>query len=128
MSNPCLEGAPPGLAAGIEEFNRGEYFECHETLEMLWRAEPRAVRLLYQGILQVGVALLKVRRRQYRAATILLKRGMGYLRPFAPACQGVNVVALLAAAERCEVEIKRLGPERLGEFDWSLAPRIDFGF
>ena len=37
----CLEPPPPGLLAGIEEFNRGEFFECHETLEELWMAEPR---------------------------------------------------------------------------------------
>lgn len=127
LFEPCVETAPPGLVAGIEEFNRGEYFECHETLELLWRAEPRTVRQLYQGILQVGVALYKVQRGQYRGATILIDRGMDYLRPFVPACQGVDVVSLLAAAERCREEIRRLGPEGLEAFDWALAPRIGIG-
>ena len=40
---------------GIEEFNRGEFYECHEYLEEAWMQEPRRVRFLYQGILQVGV-------------------------------------------------------------------------
>lgn len=127
MSGPCTESLPPALAAGIDEFNRGEYFECHETLELLWRAESRPVRRLYQGILQVGVALYKVRRGRYRSALLLLERGMAYLRPFAPACQGVDVAALLAAAARCRAEIERLGPERLSDFNWSLAPRIELG-
>ena len=52
----CQDLPPPQLLEGVEQFNRGEYFEQHETLELLWRAETRSVRRLYQGILQVGVA------------------------------------------------------------------------
>ncbi len=55
------EPPPPALLAGIEQFNAGEYWECHETLETLWRAEPRPVRDLYQGILQIGVAFHHLR-------------------------------------------------------------------
>jgi len=32
------------LLEGIAQFNRGEYFKQHETLEILWRAEARPVR------------------------------------------------------------------------------------
>ena len=53
----CPDVPPAALRTGIEQFNRGEYFECHETLEALWLAEPTSLRRLYQGILQVGVAL-----------------------------------------------------------------------
>ena len=42
----CDESPPPRLLEGIAQFNRGEYFEQHETLELLWRAEPRTVRHL----------------------------------------------------------------------------------
>ena len=35
-SDPCLELPPPALLTGIEEFNRAEFFECHETLEEIW--------------------------------------------------------------------------------------------
>ena len=33
------EPPPPALLHGIEQFNAGEYWECHETLEGLWIAE-----------------------------------------------------------------------------------------
>ena len=82
---------PAALRAGIEQFNRGEYFECHETLEALWLAEPTPLRRLYQGILQVGVALHHLRAGNYRGASGLLARGIGYLEPFAPCCLGVDV-------------------------------------
>jgi len=48
-SDACLEAASPAFLEGVEEFNRGEFYECHETLEALWLAEPRPIRGLYQG-------------------------------------------------------------------------------
>ena len=112
------------MRRGVEQFNRGEFFEQHETLEDLWRDEPRPVRLLYQGILQIGVALHHVRRRNHHGAVYMLTRGANYLRPFAPACQGVDVADLLAHAARILDAVQRLGPDRLDAFDWSLAPRV----
>ena len=44
--DPCSEPLPEGAMRGIEEFNRGQYFEQHETLELVWRAENRTVRNL----------------------------------------------------------------------------------
>ena len=49
----CHELPPPQLLEGVEQFNRGKYFEQHETLEVLWRVETRPVRRLYQGIFQI---------------------------------------------------------------------------
>ena len=120
----CAEPPPRLLLDGIAQFNRGEYFEQHETLEILWRAEHRPVRQLYQGILQIGVAFLHLRRRNYHGASYMLTRGSAYLTPFAPACQTVDVAALLDAAAAALGEVERLGPARLHEFDWELAPTV----
>ncbi len=121
----CADPPPAALLVGIAQFNRGEYFECHETLEALWLAEPTPLRRLYQGILQVGVGLHHLRGGNYRGAAGLLARGTAYLEPFAPRCLGVDVAGLLAAARRCQAAVAALGPQRLDEFDWRLAPRID---
>ena len=120
----CREPAPVLLLQGIEEFNRGEYFEQHETLERLWREETREIRRLYQGILQIGVAFHHLRRLNHHGAVYMLTRGPNYLRPFAPECQGIDVAALLDAAARALAEVERLGPARLNEFDWTLAPTV----
>ncbi len=125
-SRDCASGPPPELAAGIAEFNRGEFFECHETLEALWMAERRPVRELYQGILQVGVAFHHLRHGNYRGASGLLAKGLAHLRPFAPACLGVDVAALIADAERCQVVLAALGPARIGEFDRGLIPQVRY--
>lgn len=120
----CDEPPPRLLLDGIEQFNRGEYFEQHETLEILWRAEPRPVRRLYQGILQIGVAFHHLRRGNYHGVVYMLTRGSMYLKPFTPACQRVNVGALLDAAARSLTLVEQLGPDRLHEFDWAVAPTV----
>jgi predicted metal-dependent hydrolase len=122
----CDEPPPPQLVDGIDQFNRGEYFEQHETLELLWRAERRDIRHLYQGILQVGVALYQLRRLNHHGTVYLLTRGPRYLAPFAPRCQRVDVQALIDDAAVALREVERLGPTRLAEFDWSLAPKVRF--
>ena len=121
---PCDETPPRLLLEGIEQFNRGEFFEQHETLELLWRAEQRDVRRLYQGILQIGVAFHHLRRFNHHGTVYMLTRGAAYLEPFAPCCQRVDVDALLLAAAAALREVERLGPARLGEFDWSLVPKV----
>jgi predicted metal-dependent hydrolase len=121
---PCDEAPPPLLLEGIAQFNRGEYFEQHETLELLWRAERRDVRRLYQGILQIGVAFHHLRRCNHHGTVYMLTRGPRYLAPLAPRCQGVDVAALVEAAARALAEVERLGPDRLHEFDWRLAPKV----
>jgi len=123
--SPCDEPPPPKLIEGIAQFNRGEYFEQHETLELLWRAERRDVRRLYQGILQIGVAFHHLRRRNHHGTVYMLTRGAGYLAPFAPRCRGVNVERLLKDAAAALAEVERLGPQRLAEFDWRLAPKVE---
>src|ERR1700694_3256788 len=120
----CQESPPALLLMGIAQFNCGEYFAQHETLELLWRAEPRDVRRLYQGILQIGVAFHHLRRLNHHGTVYMLTRGAGYLAPFAPCCQRVDVDALLSAAAAALSEVERLGPERLGEFDWRLVPKV----
>ena len=120
----CGEPPPRALLEGIAQFNRGEYFEQHETLELLWRAEPRDIRYLYQGILQIGVAFHHLRRLNHHGAVYMLRRGANYLQPFAPTCQRVDVAALLRDAAAALREVERLGASRLAEFDWTLAPQV----
>ena len=120
----CDEASPPLLLKGIAQFNRGEYFEQHETLELLWRAEPREVRRLYQGILQIGVAFHHLRRLNHHGTVYMLTRGPRYLAPFAPHCQGVDVQRLVDDAAAALAEVERLGPDRLDRFDWRLAPTV----
>ena len=108
----------------MEQFNAGDYYGCHETLEDLWVAENRPVRRLYQGILQVGVAFHHLQQGNERGALSLLKRGPALLRPFAPACLGLDIAGLIEGARRVEETIERFGGEKTRELGPELFPRI----
>jgi uncharacterized protein len=117
----------PELALkGIEEFNRGEYFECHEYLEEAWMQEPRRIRFLYQGILQVGVGFYHQQNGNWRGATGVLRNGIERLREFEPEAMGIDVARLVRESERCLEELERLGRERVREFDTSKVPKVEY--
>jgi hypothetical protein len=120
----CAAPPPDLLRRGVEQFNRGEYFEQHETLETLWRAETDDVRYLYQGILLVGVGLYHLRRNNYHGAVAKLETGVRLLQWFRPACQGVDVDALIADATRVRDLIVALGRERLADLAPALIPAV----
>ncbi len=124
------EGTPEGLPdlalKGIEEFNGGEFYECHEYLEEAWMQEPRRVRFLYQGILQVGVGFYHLQNGNWRGATGLLRNGTQRLREFEPETLGIDVARLVRESERCLEELEALGRERVGEFDASKIPKVEW--
>ena len=121
---PCRESPPPELRAGIEEFNAGLYFECHETLEELWMARAGPDRWLYQGILQIGVSLHHLRRRNWVGAVNLMERGLHLLSAYPDRCQGIEVSALRRSSEQILRYLISEGRSGVEEFDWKLAPQI----
>lgn len=120
----CAEAPPEELLRGIAEFNAGEWFACHDTLEELWAGERRTVKYLYQGILHVAVALHHWREGNFRGAVLLLGSAGKLLARVTPSCQGVDVATLLKEAGRVREALERLGEERMEELDPVLIPRI----
>ena len=120
----CADDPPAGLLEGIAQFNAGDYWACHETLEELWRIEPDHIRYLYQGLLQVGVGCYHLRRGNWRGAVNKLRSGLAYLAPSAPRCQGVDVARLRVEAGAVLTALDALGPHRLAEYDARALPRV----
>src|SRR5215218_8663872 len=118
------EKLPELALKGIEEFNRGEFYECHEYLEEAWMQEPRRVRFLYQGILQVGVGFYHQQNSNWRGATGLIRNGTARLREFEPVTLGIDVAKLVRECERCLQELEDLGREQVREFDQSIVPKV----
>ena len=117
---------PDLVLEGIEEFNRGEFFECHEYLEEAWMQESGRVRYLYQGILQVGVGFYHLQNGNWRGATGLLRNGTTRLKEFEPVTLGVDVTKLVRESERCLQQLETLGRNRIHEFDKSHIPKVKY--
>ncbi len=122
----CQDTPPPLLLEGLKLFNQGKYFECHEVIEDAWLQEKMPVRLMYQGILQIGVACYHVQKKNWRGAMKVLERGVPKTGRFAPRCMGINISKLLDDAEAIRQELMRLGPGWRGEFDERFFPTIEF--
>jgi hypothetical protein len=117
--------SPSGeLLQAFGEFNRGDWFACHETLEDLWVGTDGEMRDFYQGLLQLAVALHHWRNGNFGGTVSLLESGCAYLRRVRPVCQRIEVEALVLAAGRLREELTALGPERMADVDPALIPRL----
>jgi predicted metal-dependent hydrolase len=127
LAEACATPAPPELRKAVDEFNRGQFFEQHETLELLWRGTPDEIRHLYEGILQIGVAMHHLfANRNFHGAAVKLDHGIRLLEAFPPVCQEIDIARFLEDARAARARLVELGPERLSGFDPRRAPRVHF--
>ena len=103
----------PSLQRGVDEFNQGEFYACHDTLEAVWMAAENAEKPFYQGILQISVAFYHLGNLNWRGGAILLGEGMSRLRKFEPDHEQVNVEALVDEAVEWLELVQEAGPEGL---------------
>lgn len=111
-SAACAEPLPPEAEEAIRLFNAGEFYKQHDLFEVLWQNEPRPIRNLYQGILQIGVGYFQITRGNMRGGLKMLKRGLRWLDTLPDHCRGVDVAALKADAAHVEQALKRGGIEQ----------------
>ncbi len=126
LDSLCDTSLPPQAAEGLRLFNVGKYFEAHEALEEAWNEEREKVRNLYQGILQIAVVYLHITRGNYHGAVKVYDRSQKWLKDWPETCRGVKVDQLRRDAEMVINEVKRLGPERISEFDHSLLKPVQW--
>lgn len=88
---------------GIELFNTGRFYDCHEAFEEIWRSTTPEPRDLFQGLIQVAVGLHHyLENGNASAGRRVLRRGMARLRPLGGVCCGLDVAGLLEEAARWE--------------------------
>lgn len=108
------------IARGIELFDAGEYFACHETFEEVWRSTDPQPRDLWQGLIQVAVGLHHaLDRGRPEVGRRVLAKGRRRLAGLPSPCAGIDVAALLAAVGKWERWLAAPAGER------PPRPRID---
>ena len=126
LHETCQEPLSAKAIKGLELFNEGHYFECHEELEDAWNEDSSPGRELYRGILQVGVAYLQIERGNYRGAIKMLLRVRQWLDPLPPVCRGINIAQLRADVQAVHDTLLELGADRLSEFDLSSFQKVKY--
>jgi hypothetical protein len=126
IETACQEPLSALARQGIEKFNAGQYYKCHDDLEEAWMLDSTPGRNLYRSILQVGIALYQIERKNYRGAVKMLLRVRQWLEPLPDVCRDVNVAKLRQNAQTIHNELINLGEENLGEFNWDLVEPIEY--
>ncbi|PSN13915.1 DUF309 domain-containing protein [filamentous cyanobacterium CCP5] len=103
------------LRRGIEQFNTGQYYHCHDTLEAIWMVASMTEKPFYQGILQIAVGLHHLGNQNWRGAVTLLGEGINRLYGYEPSYRQVHVSQLIDQALDWLSTIQSLGPERVQE-------------
>ncbi|MDZ8089882.1 MAG: DUF309 domain-containing protein [Nostoc sp. DedQUE12b] len=120
---------PQEFWQGVEQFNSGQFYACHDTLEALWIEASEPEKSFYQGILQIAVALYHLENRNWRGAVILLGEGSNRLRRYPSSYGGVDVDELLSESAVLLTNLQQIGPDKiaagdLGENQVLSLPRI----
>ncbi len=126
LAQQCAAPPPPLVLRGLREFNRREFYECHETLEEAWMAESGPVRDLYRVILQVSVAYYHITNENYNGAIKMFLRAVQWFAPLPDSCQGIDIAALRENVTAVRAHLEALGPDRIRDFDRTLLKPIRY--
>jgi uncharacterized protein len=123
------ETMPQEFWQGVEQFNSGQFYACHDTLEALWIEATEPEKTLYQGILQIAVALYHLGNCNWRGAVILLGEGSNRLRRYPSSYGGIDLDELLDQSVALLKLLQEMGPDKitggdLGENQTLLIPKI----
>ncbi|MEB3358694.1 MAG: DUF309 domain-containing protein [Synechococcales bacterium] len=120
--------APAEFWCGVEQFNQGEFYACHDTLEEIWLTAIDPQKSFYQGILQIAVALYHLTNHNWQGSVTLLGSGIRRLSPYVPDYMDVDVAHLIHQSQGLLTHLQTIGPEAIapspdGSSPLPLAPQ-----
>jgi uncharacterized protein len=118
-----MEELPLSFWQGVEEFQQGQFYACHDTLEALWIEAQEPHKTFFQGILQIAVACYHLGNQNWRGAVILLGEGIRRLSPYQPDYASLDINYFLDTASTLLSCLQTAGPERVGEYSVLVQPQ-----
>ena len=76
MARPSRADEKRKFQEGFERFNRGQFFEAHESWEEIWLHAPKHEKPFLQGIIQVAAAFHHYQRSNSEGCESLLAEGL----------------------------------------------------
>lgn len=107
---------PEAFWQGVREFNRGEYYACHDTLEALWMVASEPPKSLYQGILQIAVACYHLGNQNWLGAVTLLGEGTRRLQSYEPTYAQLDIKRLVVDGTTLLTQLQESGAGQLHLF------------
>ena len=97
---------------GVDQLNRGEFYEAHESWEEVWRSTRPEPRSFLQGLIQVAAAVHMIRDlHRERGPRQTFAKARERLEPYAPTTCGLDVNDLLRQIGRWQEWLERSGEE-----------------
>jgi predicted metal-dependent hydrolase len=118
----------PRFKKGLELFNEGEYFECHEVIEGLWLETPPEdpYRDLYKGVIQAAAAIYQFDRGILSGAVALFKTSVNYLENYKPNALGLDVERLVEDMKACFGPLEDWDRKKKISLQKKLLPQLHF--
>lgn len=88
----------PQFQQGLAEFQSGEYYRCHDSLEAVWLETLESEKTFVQGILQISVACYHLTNGNQKGCMILLGEGIKRLKSYLPDYEEVDVKTLVQSS------------------------------
>lgn len=123
------ETPPAAFAEAIAQFNSWRFYDCHETLEDIWRetgpkGDGTTLANFYQGLIKAAAGYHHLLRGNYNGVLKVLGDVPRLLAPYRPETMGVDVEGLVTSVESTLSRLADLGPDRLKQFDQGTIPEI----
>jgi len=109
---------PEEFWQGVEQFNQGQFYACHDTLEALWMEATEPEKTFYQGVLQIAVGLYHLGNGNWHGAVILLGEGIKRLDKYPGAYSGIDVDELIISSADLLKTLQQAGAEKVST--WQL--------
>ena len=103
---------------GVEQFNQGQFYACHDTLEALWMEAIEPEKTFYQGVLQIAVGLYHLGNSNWHGAVILLGEGIKRLDKYPGTYGGIDVDELIISSADLLKTLQQAGAEKVST--WQL--------
>ncbi|MGF1496437.1 MAG: DUF309 domain-containing protein [Elainellaceae cyanobacterium] len=117
--------APMEFWRGVDQFNQGEFYACHDTLEEIWLTAMEPQKTFYQGILQIAVALYHLTNHNWRGSVTLLGDGLRRLRRYEPDYMDVDVARLVYQSQALLLRLQETEPEAIASLAEAMMHSTD---
>jgi len=105
---------------GLNEYEKGDYFEAHEAWEDLWSDYNFPDRKFIQGLIQLSVSFVHLSNGNMIGARNLLKKSQQKFSDYKGIHRQININELKFAIEAVSLTYDNI--EESSEFDWDLVP------